>query len=75
MAKTRSDRNDSFNSDAANSSAPFQEHDQRMRDFCLAHPRYWRRWGNRASEVHGSLLTLAPIALVQGIALARYSPN
>ncbi len=87
----RDSRSDWFNSSVINSrghlqacneclrllrkSYDFQEHNQRMRAFRLAHPKNWVQWGQRVSEVQENLLTLLPIALMRGVVLARYSPN
>ncbi len=50
----------------------FQEHNERMRAFRLAHPKNWKQWGQNTSEVQGSLLALAPI---REVVLVRYWQN
>ena len=75
MAIVWNNGNDWSNSSAVNGKDSFQEHSQRMRVFRLTHPKNWRQWGHRVSEVQQSLLHLIPIDLIRGIVLARYSPN
>ena len=75
MTKVWSDRNSWFSSSVTNGSDSFQEHNRRMRAFRIAHPKNWKQWGQRVSEVPAGLLTLVPIALMQGALLASYSPN
>ena len=53
----------------------FQEHNQRMRAFRLAHPKDWKQLGHRVSQIQENPLALPPIALIRKLVLARYSLN
>lgn len=75
MAIVWNNRNDWFNSSTANGGDSFQEHNQLMRAFHLAHPENWRQWGHRIPEVQGGLLALASIGLIWEGVPARYSQN
>lgn len=72
-------RNEAFYSNRRNDGHSFQEHNQRMIAFRLAHPTNWQQWGQNASKVQDTsevqpeeLLVLVPI---QEVVLARYSRN
>ena len=75
MAIVWNNKKEQFNSSGGNGSDSFQEHNQRMRAFQLAHPENWKQRGHKVSEVRESILTLGLPALTPRVTLARYSPN
>ena len=75
MTTASNNRNDWFNRSSGKGRDSFQEHNQRMRAFRLAHPSNWRQRGHRVPEVQQGLPTLVRTALLQGVVLARYSAN
>lgn len=71
-------RNEAFYSNRRNDDS-FQEHNQRMIAFRLAHPENWQQWGQNASKVQDAsevqyeeLLALVPM---REVVLARYLQN
>ncbi len=84
-------RSDRFNSGATNgrhylqaydkhvrvfvNSLDFQEHNQRMREFYLAHTKNLRQWGRMVSGVKEDPRTFPLLALIQKAVPLRYSPN
>lgn len=72
-------RNEAFYSNRRNDGHSFQEHNQRMIAFRLAHPTNWQQWGQNASKVQDTsevqpeeLLVLVPI---REVVLSRYLQN
>jgi len=64
--------NRQFDSDYRNDGYSFQEHNERMRTFCLAHPKNGKQQGQNLSEVEEDLLALVPI---REVVLTRYLLN
>lgn len=74
-------RNEAFYPNHRNDGHSFQEHNQRMIAFRLAHPDNWQQWGQNASKVkvqdasevqQEELLVLVPM---REVVLTRYSRN
>ena len=75
MTVAQNSRNDNFNLKGGNGKGPFEEHNERMRAFCLTHPNNWRQWGHKGAKVQEGLSALVPTVLLRGLILATYSPN
>ena len=75
MAIVWDDRNNGSNPSTGNSQDCFQEHNQRMKAFRLAHPGNWRQWGRSVPEVQEGLQALVSTVLLPGVLLETYSPN
>jgi len=53
----------------------FQEHNQRMREFYLAHTKNLRQWGRMVSGVKEDPRIFPLLALIRKVVPLRYSPN
>lgn len=75
MAWLQNERNDIFYPDCDNCMGSFEEHNQNMRAFRLAHPEPWRQWGQSPPEIQESLPAFVSTFLLKRAVLSTYSPN
>jgi len=75
MTMASNNRNNQFNLTSGNGRSSFQEHNQRMKAFRLAHPNNWRQWGRKTVVVTERLPALVLPIILQRARLSTYSPN
>jgi len=75
MLITGNQANDRSDSGAGNGNSCFREHNQRMKEFRLAHPQNWRQWHYQKRQVQENPLALPRMTLVREMEQCRQSPN
>ena len=75
MAMASNSKKDRLDSNSKDSKDSFQEHNQRMKAFRLAHPDNWKRGGHRVPEEQEGLPALVPTLPLPRVALGRCSAN
>ena len=75
MAMTSNSKKDWLDSNGKDSKDSFQEYNQPMKAFRLAHPDNWKQGGHRVPEGQEGLPALVPTLPLPRVALGRYSAN
>ena len=64
-----------FNAGAGDGRDSFREHNQRMKEFRLAHPTHWRQWPCDEPEVQENPLALPKMLLVHEVEQCKHLSN